>query len=363
MKITIEQVHYQSFDSDEIVVSAGLVHEDKWAILFNSGKVFHLDVTTRSFDYLFTVAQPQGISYSDGGFDISALTSVYTMDSVVAVTNDTKTHFFVHKPGMKRTLHLRRADNYARLSPMPLALYKDDKDVPHLIYSTAWNRLHIMNLDTLEILTAAKSLITTDAEERHQQAIRKFPDDIEHPWPTEYDYFYGEIKMSPDKKHFMSLGWAWGSSDAYTVYNLEDFIKNPRISVKYIGQWEHSNRAACWVDNHTVAVLWNGYEEAEEGYDENSPIEVHLFDIHSDGWEPTKRIPFDAPGGTSGSLYYYSPMKAFVLLNKAKGIIIFSEDGTTLLRDTEFTPDYFYPDTSLFITTHPKAVAIHRLAF
>ncbi len=85
-------------------------------------------------------------NYSDGGFDITAKTSIYTIDEIVLVVNDFKRHGFVHYPGKYHALHLWREDYHANISAYPIALYKNEKAGPHLILRVAWNHIQIMKV-------------------------------------------------------------------------------------------------------------------------------------------------------------------------------------------------------------------------
>ena len=75
-----------------------------------------------------------------------------------------------------------------------------------MIYGVAWNKIHVANLTTRQVLTADKSLIEEGAEQHH------------------FDYFFGGLTISPNGKKFLSAGWIWGSYDACAIYDIEDFI-------------------------------------------------------------------------------------------------------------------------------------------
>jgi len=73
-----------------------------------------------------------------------------------------------------------------------------------LIHAVDWNRLEVLNLDTLQNLTAAKSLIEEDAEKRHLEFVARHTgaNADNRPWPHPFDYFYGALLLSPDKSYF-----------------------------------------------------------------------------------------------------------------------------------------------------------------
>src|SRR5688572_21348407 len=151
------KIHDITFDTDETIMAATLSKANEVVMLLSSGSVSRFNVDDRKGKYLFSVKSDMG--YSDGGFDITAKTSIYTMDEIVVVVNDYKCHGFVHYPDKYHALHLGREDYHADISTYPIALYKNEEGVPHLIFGQAWNHIQIMNLDTRQILTASKSLI------------------------------------------------------------------------------------------------------------------------------------------------------------------------------------------------------------
>ena len=173
--------------------------------------------------------------YSDGGFDTLAQTSIYTLNEILVVVNDFKRHGFVHYPDKYHALHLWREDYHVDISTYPIALYKNSDGVPHLVFAEAWNHVQIMNLDTRQILTASKSLIERNAEEKHIEFYKKFSEDNKLAWPRPYDYFFGKLYISPNQKKFSSAGWVWGSYDSYLVFDIDNFIYSNRISDIKIG--------------------------------------------------------------------------------------------------------------------------------
>lgn len=229
----LSKVHKTTFDTDETIMTAALSKSNEVVMLMSSGSVIRLNLDDRNRKQLFSVKS--NFEYSDGGFDISAKTSIYTIDEIVVVVNDYKSHGVVHYPGKYHALHLWRKDYHADISTYPITLYKNTDGVPHLIFGEAWNHIQIMNLDSRQILTASKSLIEENAEERHIEYYKKHSEDNKLPWPRPYDYFFGKLFLSPDQNKFLSAGWAWGSHDYYNIYDIDNFINSNRISDLNIG--------------------------------------------------------------------------------------------------------------------------------
>lgn len=355
----LKKIHETFFDGDEIILCASLINADEWIMLVNSGRVIRYKVSDSSAKDLFNVEN--AISYSDGGFDLSAPSTIYIMDPVIVIVNDFKRHGVLSYPGKYHSIHLSREDYYADISRYPIALFKDEAGTSYLIYSAAWNHLQIMDLDTRRVLTAAKSLITKNAEEEHIEFYKQFPEDNKLPWPRPYDYFFGQLIMSPDNKKFLSKGWAWGSSDAYNVYDVADFIANSRISFKNIDYWEHSNRPACWIDNTTVAVSYYPFEDEERDLALGNSTKLHFYDVGQDKPAIIKRLVFDGFEGMFSGLYYSKTLNALIGLHKEKGLIVCNMEGQILLKDGSFKPDSFFPELNLFITVDNKSVCVHQL--
>ena len=357
MKIT--ETHNITFDTKERIITASLASFNELVLLTSSGNVFRYYIDAQKTEHLFSVES--SLTYKDGGFDINAKSSIYTLDTIVVLVNDYKLHGFVHYPNKYKKLHLWREDYYANNSCYPIALFKDKIGVPHLVYSQAWNYLQIMNLDSRQVLTASKSLIEENAEEKHLEFHKNFKEDTKLPWPTPYNYFFGKLKMSPTNKYFLSAGWAWGSFDAYNVYEVEHFIENNRISDIYIGGWEHNDRAVCWINNQTVAVAYNPIEEYDEDATKDSPQEIHFYKIDDKKSEIERKVKIPRVNIVHAEMHFNKELNAIILFSDIEGIIVVSLDGEILFRDEELKPDAYDPDLNLFLKTDDTSVRIHQL--
>ncbi|WP_298510103.1 hypothetical protein [uncultured Kordia sp.] len=357
MKIT--KVHNITFDTEETIQSTTFATSNELVMLLSSGAVVRYTIDKQEGEHLFSVKS--NFSYQDGGFDINAKTTIYTLDSIVVIVNDYKRHGFVHYPNEYKKLHLWRKDYHADISRYPIALFKNKDNIPHLIYSEAWNHVQIMNLDSRQILTASKSLIEENAEERHLEFYKNYKEDTKLPWPRPLDYFYGELMMSPDNKMFLSAGWAWGSCDAYTVFEVEDFIENPRIAAIHIGGWEHNDRAVCWIANDTVAVAYNPIEEDDEDAHKDSPQEIHLYKIEDRKSEITKKIKVEGLNVVNARIHFNQELNVIVLHSKKQGIALISLEGTVIFHDANIKPDAYDAKTNLFVKTEGKTVTVYQL--
>lgn len=348
-----------TFDTDETIMTATLSKSNEIVMLMSSGSVVRFNLNDQEVKYLFSVKS--NIGYSDGGFDITAKTSIYTMDEIVVVVNDFKRHGFVHYPDNYHALHLWREGYHADISTFPIALYKNAHGVPHLIFGEAWNHIQIMNLDTRQILTASKSLIEENAEERHIEFYKKHSEDNKLAWPRPYDYFFGKLFLSPNQKKFLSAGWAWGSCDCYNVYDIENFITSNRISDLSIGGWEHENRATCWVDNETIAVVYNPFTEGDESSTEDSPCEIHFHKISGNNVEIDKKLQIDDKNIISSRLYFNGAMNSFIAVSDKNGLSVISLDGQTTFKDENLKANEYNVETSCFLVVDNKTISVYEL--
>lgn len=356
----ITQVHNITFNTEDSIATASFSSPTQLVMLLSSGNVARYDVGHEAGQHLFSVKS--FITYPDGGFDIKAPSTIYTLESIVVLVNDYKLHGFVHYPGKYKSLRLWRQEYHADISRYPVALFKNEAGVPHMIYGQDWNRVQIMNLDTRQIITAAKSLIEAGAEERHTKFYETHTEDNKLAWPQPYNYFFGRLAMSPDNKNFLSAGWAWGSCDALTVYEVADFINNPRITVKNIGGWEHSDRPVCWIDNSTVVVAYSPYEEGDDNATKDSPHELHFISVSDTEPAFEKAVKIAHFNMVAANMHYNKDINALVVFSEAIGIAVLSLEGEVLLHNKDIKPDSYSAELNLFVTINDKTVTAHRVA-
>lgn len=348
-----------TFETDEIIMTATISKSNELVMLMSSGNVIRFNLDNKKGQYLFSVKSD--ISYSDGGFDMTAKTSIYTMDEIVVVVNDFKRHGFVHYPGKYHSLHLWREDYYTDISTYPIALYKSEGGVPHLIFGEAWNHIQIMNLDTRQILTASKSLIEENAEEKHIEFYKKHNEDNKLAWPRPYDYFFGKLFLSPNQKKFLSTGWAWGSCDSYNVYDIEKFINSNRISDLNIGNWEHENRAASWIDNETIAIAYNPFTEGEKDATSDSACELHFYKIIGENIEIVKKIQVAVENFIEANMFFNKTFNSFVVLSNKDGLSIISLDGQIVFKNERLKMNDYNTTTESFVKTDNKTISVFEI--
>jgi hypothetical protein len=355
----LNKLHEIKFDTDETIVTATLSSSNELVLLMSSGNVVRYTIDEKSGRDLFSVNSSCG--YSDGGFDVTAKSTIYTLDEIVVVVNDYKRHGFIHYPDKYSALHLWREDYHADISTYPVALFKNESGTPHIIFGVAWNHLQIMNLDSRQVLTASKSLITEGAEQRHIDFYKQYEDNNKLPWPTPYDYFYGKLNISPDRKMFLSAGWAWGSCDSYNAYDLDHFINSNRISSILISAGEHENRAVCWMNANTVAVASHSFTEDVEGATAESPCEIHFYKITHDKAELEKTIQVMNLDVVHAKMAYDKKLDAILVHSDKIGLALLSLEGEILFHDHKLKVDEYNEETGLFLKIESKTVQVYEV--
>lgn len=331
--------------------------EELIVLLQNEVVVKHLVITNETKE-LFSIKT--AMNYSDGGFDINTPYSIYAMDDIIVVSNDKKTHAIIHYHE-KYTIRIQRENYHADISKFPIALFKNEENIPHLIYGSDWNRVDIMNIEDCHNLTADKSLIEEDAEENHltNSNPEKYGYRI---WPREFDYFYADLKVSPDQKHFLSKGWSWGSSDSYYVFRIEDFIKNKRITYQAVNHWEHESRAACWITNDELVVCCNAISEEFDDADPENPIEIVFYKLIGEKFEIIKRTRVTELTDTNFEFEFLANQQLILAYRKKeKGIYIFDLDGNLLLKNETHKIDHLWPENLTFSTIEKNELTLFQL--
>ncbi len=360
-KMNLKKIHELSFEKNETILTATLSNANELVMLLSSGSVIRHQIKEGIAEHLFSVKND--LVYSDGGFDSNAKSTIYTMDEIVVVVNDYKRHGFVHYPGKYHALHLWREDYGADISAYPIALFKSQAGVPHLIFAEAWNHVQIMNLDTRQVLTAAKSLIEVGAEEWHIEFFKKYTEDNKLPWPRPYDYFFGKLLLSPNQTKFMSAGWIWGSFDKYNVYDIEQFIGSNRITDMATGVWEHENRAACWIDDETIAIAYDPFTDDEENSNATTPHEIHLYKIEVNTIEIDKKLVIADTPILKSNMYYDQTSNCFVTFSEKNGLSIISAvDGSIIFKVETITINEYNREHRLLLANKDNIISIYELA-
>lgn len=356
----IEDKQTKIFNTEDTILSATLSQIDEVIMVMSNGDVVRYNFATDEMHTVSTLKDSMG--YTDGGFDLSSPITIYTLDDIIVVVNDFTRHGYVFNPKQEYRLHLWRGEYYAKITKYPIALYKDAKQVPHLIYAEDWNHVQIMNLNTRQILTAAKSLIEQNAEEEHIEFYKTHEENNKLAWPSSYDYFYGSLSLSPDNKYFTSAGWVWGSADYCNTYEIEDFIKNNRISDIYTAGGEHVDRPICWIDNDTIAIAYDPYVEGDEEATKDSLKEIHLYQIKDKTSTLIEKIKLQRQDIEYNTMYFDTVLNSFILLSKSGEITVISKSGEVVLKHDDIKVTSYNITTHQALTHGDKTITIYTLS-
>ncbi|MGL5274514.1 hypothetical protein SAMN04488018_11247 [Myroides marinus] len=356
----IEKKHSKTFATEDTILSATLAQSDEAVLVMSNGDVVRYNFVTDETHTVSTLKDSMG--YTDGGFDLTSPISIYTLDDIIVAVNDFTRHGYIFNPTQKYRLHLWRGEYYAKITKYPIALYKDTQQVPHLIYANDWNHVHIMNLNTRQILTAAKSLIEQNAEEEHIEFYKTHEESNKLAWPSSYDYFYGGLSVSPDNKYFTSAGWVWGSFDCCNTYEIEDFIKNNRISDIYTAGGEHVDSPLCWVNNNTIAIAYDPYAEGDEEATKGSLKEIHLYHIENNSSTLIEKIQMQRQDIEYTKMYFDTVLNSFILLSKSGEITVISKSGEIVLQHNDINVTTYNTATNQALVHGDKTIAICTLS-
>lgn len=354
MKIT--KIHQHIFEKN--IVAIQYKSAEELIVLLHDESVLKHHIQKNETKNIFTLKT--SMKYADGGFDIDSPCSIYALDDIVVVSNDKKTHAIIHYPD-KYTIRIQREDYHANISKFPIALYKNEAQIPHLIYATAWNRVDILNLENCYNLTSDKSLIEDRAEENHAKYANTEQYGY-HIWPSQFDYFYADLKVSPNQKHFLSKGWAWGSCDSFYVFYIEEFISNKRIKTIDVGGFEHQGRAACWISNNEIIVCCNAVFEELDDADEKNPIEIVRYQLKGEKFEITKRTKVPDLKEEDFEFIFSKTLQAIIAYPKdVAGLLIFDLDGNTIFNKQHYKIEHFNPENLTFSTIEKNELSIYKI--
>ncbi|MCC9043148.1 hypothetical protein LNQ81_10730 [Myroides sp. M-43] len=355
----IEKKGTYTITTEETILSAAISKENEIVMVLSNGDLARYNFLSNETIKVSSLKDSMG--YTDNGFELTEPISIYTLDDIIVIVNNFKRHGYVFNPKQEYRLHLWRGDYHTNITKYPISLYKNDNDVPHLIYADDWNRVQIMNLDTRQVLTAAKSLIEEGAEEKHIEFHKTHEESNKLAWPSTYDYFYGELKISPDNKHFLSSGWVWGSFDYIKAYNINHFIIDNRIKDINIYGGEHESRQICWINANTVAIEHDPYVEGDDEATKETLKEIHLYQIKENTSTLLNKIQIQLKNIKYHNMYFDTTLDAFVLINSNEAVYIVSRTGDVLHQDNTIRTSAYNTTYQQFLEFNEKSVTIYKL--
>ncbi len=199
--MNIENIFSIDIDITGDIQSVAFKNENEVIILTDLGDVFLYKIETNEKSKLFQTNKSIKVTYLENEFDPKSESTIYIIDDIVVIVNDYRRCGIVYNEKKNYQIMIFREDYHVDITKFPIGLFRLE-EVPHLIVGYAWNGLHIVNLDTKQIVTVDKSRITEDAEENYKEFFNEHSSSNSFFWPNEFDYFYGDIITSPDEKSF-----------------------------------------------------------------------------------------------------------------------------------------------------------------
>lgn len=357
----IEKIYSTLINIEDNINTAAVFDKEHFIVLTDTGKVMRFGAGDDKGKVLCRVAAQDGVAYRDGGFDPTAKSSFYIMDNYIVIANDYKTHAFLLNMQESYFLRLQRKDYHAAHSKFPIALFKGEDGTPFMIYSNAWNRVDIVNIQTRQILTADKSLIEEGAEERHLNFYNTHEEANKRLWPNELDYFFGEILVSPNNKTFVSAGWAWGSFELHMAFDMKDFLSNHRVNADTIFQGEHLGRKVCFKDSDTIAIPFHAELDDIDDYinNEYKDWQIALYSISDQ--KAKGIVPEEKWNLGKTNIEYIADMNCFLIFDETIGVAAFDESGKTLLHEEELKPVCYSSKYNQLISFDKNNVNVYKI--
>ncbi|MEO1031622.1 MAG: hypothetical protein AAFX55_09470, partial [Bacteroidota bacterium] len=124
---------------------------------------------------------------------------------------------------------------------------------------------------------------------------------------------------------------------------------------------EHSNRAACWIDDKTVAVAYNPLEKDDESTTKDSPQELHFYQIKDGISEIKKKVQVKGLDIVSSRIYFNKALNVIFFSSDKQGIAIISLEGEILFHDKELNLTTYDPTLNRMVKTDDKSVTIYKI--
>ena len=265
-------------------------------------------------------------------------------DTMISIVNTNGRYGYVYDLNKKGiVLNLDRKAYQINHSTFPVNFIQlNNQD--YLVHASEWNHLDLYDF------TLNKNITQRDSNKHGESQY--------------LDYFYSQLHVSPKASWILSSGWVWHPVSGLKFIDLNSWLNSS------INEPERSNgadfsicsyywdRALCWVDDNTIAYL---YDPREEDLDEAERKDLQfdidtsyiiIYDVQNSKikqkiifsgfsqntcFEPTPdcRIYYN------GSLIISSQKNGTYVLNLKSGEIIL-ENSNTILDQYNSNNDVFY---------------------
>lgn len=111
------------------------------------------------------------------------------------------------------------------------------------------------------------------------------------------DFFHSVMSVSPDGKYLLVRGWAWHPVESFSVFSIEDCLKNPLLldDMAFFYNFGMEINSASFIDNEYILVA----SSDEEPFDDENPAGLPPKHITLWNFKTNKlSIPIKAPKDT-----------------------------------------------------------------
>lgn len=237
----------------------------------------------------------------------------------------------------KKVIKTLKRDGYHNDVSSYSNLFFEHNNKEYFIYQTEWNKLDIIDLSTFEIISTRNTAYGSE---------------------DYIDYFYSDIIVSDNGEYIVSTGWCWQPFAVMYSINTKKIFENfneieLQLKEKGFGfggyYWD---RAKCFIDNETIAFVYNINEfDPEDDEDKTEKIVIYNLKEHKE----VKRIDFNGfelneyfEPKDYGSWFAFN--KYLYTISECGGVsVIDLNDETVLFTDKELYFDLYCKSSNVFV--------------
>ncbi len=263
-------------------------------------------------------------------------------DTMISIVNVIGQYGYIYDLNLKEVvLNLDRKDYQIENSSFPIKfVHVNDQD--YLVHASDWNHIDIYDFKEEKNIT--------------------YRETNKYEAPGYLDYFYSELHVSPSNKWILSSGWVWHPVSVLKFIDLNEWMTNSIAEPEKSNDADFSimsyywDRALCWIDENTIAYL---YDPREEDLDEEDRAEqifeadtsyILIYDVSA--VEITKKIKF-SEYEIDGYFEAASDCRIFynghLIISSKNGVYILDkESGKITFKDLNVALDQYNERQNIF---------------
>lgn len=291
---------------------------------------------------------------------IAALSNIELLDKpiklyyyapYICVTERFGTHAAVVHHINGSIYELTREDYHADVSSYSIGFIEHFGTVC-LLHQTQWNRLDLLDLTTMEIVTK-REIRYEKIKDSYQTEDGKI---IAAVYENEnfLDYFHSLLEVSPNKTGFITNGWHWAPADNIKYSHINEFLTRYETGLKgidYVMGGYNWDRPCAFIDETTFVIAADLEQEIVEEIIEQNSDQPIIYDqlifykfteTEDSAYHPVKKIaisvfPINQYGEVFGKLYYDKEKDCLITISE-KGAYSVSLEGSILKKYDEISP-------------------------